>query len=145
MLYVHKGIKLHQISKYPRDINVIISKNNAQFSIVGLYKSPTTPMVELVSSMEAILSNCDHLPLTSIGNFNLDASNGVNKTFCDIMKSKYNCNQYVTPPATNDQTTTDHIFFSNYPHQNTFTIDCYWSDHKLLCTVMDTTLKQYKF
>ena len=42
MLYLHKSVKLHHISKYPGDkveaINVIISKENVQFNIVGLYK-----------------------------------------------------------------------------------------------------------
>ena len=85
MLYVHKSIKLHQISKYPGDeleaINVTISKNSAKFSIVGLQNSLTTSMVEWISSVEAILPNCDWLPLTIIGDFNLDVSNGANKTF----------------------------------------------------------------
>ena len=54
-----------------------------------------------------------------------------------MMRKKYNFNQYVTEPTTNNQTTID-LVFSNYPHQNTSVIDCYWSDHNLLYTVINT-------
>ena len=54
-----------------------------------------------------------------------------------MMRKKYNFNQYVTEPTTNNQTTID-LLFSNYPHQNTSVIDCYWSDHILLYTVINT-------
>ena len=49
----------------------------------------------------------------------------------------YNFNQYVTEPTTKNQTTID-LVFSNYPHQNTSVIDCYWSAQNLLYTVINT-------
>ena len=54
-----------------------------------------------------------------------------------MMRKKYNFNQYVTEPTTNNQTTID-LVFSNYPHQNISVIDCYWSDHNLFYTVINT-------
>ena len=54
-----------------------------------------------------------------------------------MMRKKYNLNQYVTEPTTNNQTTID-LVSSNYPHQNTFVTDFYWSDHNLLYTVINT-------
>ena len=54
-----------------------------------------------------------------------------------MMRKKYNCNQYVIEPTTNNQTTID-LVLSNYPHQNASVIDCYWSDHNLLYTVIST-------
>ena len=93
-------------------------------------------MAELANSIELILKDHNELPLILIGDFNLDAANRANKVFCDTMTTKYDCNQYVIQPTTDNGTTID-LIFSNYPHQNTFTIDCYWSDHNLLCTVVD--------
>ena len=75
--------------------------------------------------------------MTVIGDFNLDVGGGRNRSFCDMMRKKYNFNQYVTEPTTNNQTTID-LVFSNYPHQNTSLIDCYCSDHNLLYIVINT-------
>ena len=93
-------------------------------------------MVQLGNSIHMILQNCNQIPFTIFGDFNLDVTDGKHKVFCDLMRTKYNCFQYVTQPTTNDQTTID-LIFSNHPHQYTFTIDCYQSNHKLLCTVID--------
>ena len=54
------------------------------------------------------------------------------------MKTKYNCDQHVTQPTTDEQTTID-LIFSNYPHQRMGAIDCYWSDHKFLYTVSEAS------
>ena len=54
-----------------------------------------------------------------------------------MMRKKFNFNQYVTEPTTNNQTTID-LVLSNYPNQNTSVINCYWSDHNLLYTVINT-------
>ena len=103
MLYLHKRVKLHHISKYPGDkveaINVIISKESVPFNIVGLYKSPKTLIAELANSVKLILKDHNELPLILIGDFNLDVANRANKVFCDMMKTKYDYNQYVTQPA----------------------------------------------
>ena len=54
------------------------------------------------------------------------------------MKTKYSCDQHVTQPTTDEQTTID-LIFSNSSYQRTGAIDCYWSDHKLLYMVIDLT------
>ena len=141
MLYVHHSIKLHDVSKYSGQqveaIKIVLGKYNMKFVIVGLYKSPKASMMELISFVEKMLHNCHQLPLTIIGDFNLDVVDGRHSTFCDIMRKQYNCHEYVTEPTTSNQTTID-LVFSNYPHQNTSVIDCYWSDHNLLYTVINT-------
>ena len=142
MLYNPINMEVHHIRKYPRckleAIDVIISnnKNDVQFNIIGLYKSPIASTVELLHYMDIIMQNTSQLPLAIIGDFNLYVTHNRNKSFCDVMKTKYSDNQHVTQPSTDEKTTID-LTFSNYSHQRTPAIDCYWLDHQLLYTVID--------
>ena len=86
--------------------------------------------------MDIIKQTTSQIPLAIIGDFNLDVTHDSNKSFCEVMKTKYNCDQHVTQPTADEQTTID-LIFSNYPHQRTGATDCYWSDHKLLYTVIE--------
>ena len=54
------------------------------------------------------------------------------------MKTKYSCDQHVTQSTTDEQTAID-LIFSNYSHQRTVAIDCYWSDYKHLSAFIDLT------
>ena len=83
--------------------------------------------------MDIIMQNTSQIPLAIIGYFNLDDSN---KSFCEVMKTKYNCDQHVTQPTTDEETTID-LIFSNYPPPENGAIDCYWSDHKLPYIVIE--------
>ena len=88
--------------------------------------------------MDIVMQNTSQLPLAIIGDFNLDVTHNRNKSFGDVMKRKSSCDQHVTQPTTDEQTSI-YFIFSNYSHQRTTAIDCYWSDHKLLYTVIDLT------
>ena len=51
------------------------------------------------------------------------------------MKINYNCNQYVKESTTKYDTTID-LVFSNLQSLTIGTIDCYWSDHKMVYAVI---------
>ena len=78
--------------------------------------------------MDIKVQNTSHLPLAIIGDFNLGVTHNRNKPFCDVMKTKYGCDQQVTIPTTDEQTTID-LIFSHYSHQRTAAIDCVASLH----------------
>ena len=143
MLYIHISIEVHHIRKYSgcklEVIDVIISKNKVQFNVIGIYKSPMASTVELLHYMDIIIQNTSQLALVIIADFNLDVTHNSSKSFCDVMKTKYSCDQHVPQSTTDEQTTID-LIFSNHSHQIPAAIVCYWSDHKLLYTVIDLTV-----
>ena len=59
------------------------------------------PLIRIVWIKECLITT------DSIGDFSLDVGGGRNRLFCDMMRKKYNFNQYVTEPTTNNQTTID--------------------------------------
>ena len=86
--------------------------------------------------MDFIMKERGNVPIIIVGDFNINTPENNNTHFCNYMKSNYNCYQYVKKYTTKFQTTID-LIFSNYPYQNVSTIDCYWSDHKMVYTVID--------
>ena len=71
-----------------------------------------------------------------MGDFNIDTPVGSDTPFCSLMKKKDNGDQYVKLYKTNYNTTIDFVF-SNYPHQEVSTLECYWPDHNIIYTVID--------
>ena len=76
-----------------------------------------------------------NVPIIIVGDFNINTPEKTIHLYV-ITWSNYNCYQYVMEYTTKYQTTID-LVFSNYPYQNVSTIDCYWSDHKRVYTVID--------
>ena len=91
-------------------------------------------MTKLINSLEIKVQNCHTLPLTIIGDFNLDVTYGANKVFCDMMRTRYipvcyTANNYSTNYIRSD------IFKLPIPegiHHKLLS-----SDHSLICAVMD--------
>ena len=80
--------------------------------------------------MDCILKGETDVPLVIMG------SAGCDTLFFSFMKEKDNCDQYVKQCTTKYNTTMG-LIFSNYPHQKVSTLDCYWSDHDIIYTVID--------
>ena len=86
--------------------------------------------------MDFIMKERGNVRIIIVGHCNINTPNNNNTLLCNYMKSNYNCYQYVKQYTTKYQTIIN-LEFSNYPYQNVSTIDCYWSAHKMVYTVID--------
>ena len=101
-----------------------------QLCVIVIYSSPQTQATELYTTLYEILIECDNVPVIIIGDFNIHTPKDNTNPLCNYMKAVYKCNQYVNKSTTMD------LVFSNLSNLTVGTIDCYWSDHKMVYTVI---------
>ena len=140
MAYTYKNINITKITMYAgnmmKAISIFIKKSTKELNIIALYNSPHTTAPHLYAFMDLIMKESVNVPKIIVGHFNINTPENNNAPLCNYMKINYNCDQYVKEYTTKYQTTID-LVFSNYPYKNVSTIDCYWSDHKMVYTVID--------
>ena len=82
-----------------------------------------------------MLTGCKNVIVIIIGDFNINTPRNNKTPLCNYMKTNYNCNQYVKESTTKYDTTID-LVFSNVQNLTIETIDCYWSDHRMVYAVI---------
>ena len=90
--------------------------------------------------MRYYIIECDNVPVIIIGDFNIQTPKDNTNPLCNYMKAVYKCNQYVNKSTTKYNMTIN-LVFSNLSNLTVGTIDCYWSDHKMVYTVMGNSKK----
>ncbi|KAK3108678.1 hypothetical protein FSP39_013177 [Pinctada imbricata] len=137
VLYLKNGLQCNQIFQYSTDkVEFLLCETSTittgSTQLVLVYKSP---VCTLSNFKDVILNNL--LPkldfaksLIIMGDFNFDVSVG-HPEFSNFMSESFKCTQFVTKSTTNMNSLLD-LVFSNTSNVITETIECYWSDHKVV-------------
>ena len=139
ILYVNNNICVSSAITYPgynvEAIKLVLQNGIDKLVIIAIYNSPQTRSVELYTTIQNMLTGCKNVPVIIIGDFNINTPRNNKTSLCNYMKINYNCNQYVKESTTKYDTTID-LVFSNLQSLIIGTIDCYWSDHKMVYAVI---------
>ena len=139
MVYVCNTQVVSHAIRYPghniEAIKLVLEHGMNQLCVIAIYSSPQTQATELYTTLHEILIECDNVPVIIIGNFNIQTPKDNTNPLCNYMKVVYKCNQYVNKSTTKYNTNID-LVFSNLSNLTVGTIDCYWSDHKMVYTVI---------
>ncbi|KAK3090521.1 hypothetical protein FSP39_012459 [Pinctada imbricata] len=137
VLYLKDHLHCEQIFQYSTDeVEFLLCETSTvttgSIQLVLVYKSPICTLSDF---KEVILKNL--LPqvaftksLFIMGDFNFDISVG-HLAFSNFMSETFRCTQFVTKNTTNMNSMLD-LVFSNTSNVVTETIECYWSDHKVV-------------
>ena len=135
MVYVCDTQVVSHAIQYPRHNIEAIKLVLNQLCMIGMYSSPQTQAIELYTTLHEILIECDNVPVIIISYFNIQTPKDNTNPLCNYMKAIYKCNQYVNKSTTKYDITIN-LVFSNLSNLTVDTIDCYWSDYKMVYTVM---------
>ena len=139
MVYVCDTQVVSHAIRYPGHnitaIKLVLEHGMNQLCVIGIYSSPQTQAIELYTLLHKILIEYDNVPAIIIGDFNIPTPNDNTNPLCNYMKAIYKCNQYVNKSTTKYDTTIN-LVFSNLSNLTVSTINCYWSDHKMVYTVI---------
>ncbi|KAK3087854.1 hypothetical protein FSP39_011503 [Pinctada imbricata] len=104
--------------------------------IVLVYKSPACTLSHFKDTILKYLLPQVNLRKSVLifGDFNFDMASG-HPEFLSFMAKTFHCTQYVKKNTTNMRSILD-LVFSNMPHVVTETIECCWSDHKVITAVI---------
>ena len=116
-------------------IKLVLEHGMNHLCVIGIYSSPQTQAIELYTTLHKILIEWDNVPVIIIGDFNIQTPKGNTNPLCNYIIYIYKCNQYVNKSTTKYDTTIN-LVFSNLSNITVGTIDCYWSDHKMVYTVI---------
>jgi len=116
-----------------------VQHNFEPLQIVIAYVSPTCSFQTLLHHLEICLRNIDlDAKLIIAGDFNMNAIAGgqnYNARLEKHMFENYNCSQLISQSTTDYNNVLD-LIFSNCPTHASSVIDSYWSDHKIVYTVL---------
>ena len=139
VLYVNNNICVSSAITYPghnvEAIKLVLHNGIDKLVIIAIYNSPQTRSIELYTTIQNMLTGCKNVPVIIIGGFNINTPRNNKTPLCNYMKINYNCNQYVKESTTKYDTTIDLVFL-NLQSLTIGTIDCYWSDHKMVYVVI---------
>ena len=139
IMYVNDNICVSSAITYPghdvEAIKLVLQNRIDKLVVIAIYNSPQTRTVELYTTIQNMLTGCKNVPVIIIGDFNINTPMNNKTPLCNYMKTNYNCNQYVKESTTKYDTTID-LAFSNIQNLTIGTIDCYWSDHKMVYAVI---------
>ena len=141
LLYVRNGFDCTEISQHSTNLLEflfchLIHPLAGFLQLVLVYKSPSCTLQEFRGQiLRDLLPDLDiRKPLLIMGDFNFDVSIG-NVEFLQFMTETFECTQHVLKPTTNMMSVLD-LVFSNIFETTTETIECYWSDHKIVTAVI---------
>ena len=141
LLYVRNGFDCTEISQHSTNLLEflfchLIHPLAGFLQLVLVYKSPSCTLQEFRGQISRdLLPDLDiGKPLLIMGDFNFDISTG-NVEFLQFMKETFECTQHVLKPTTNMMSVLD-LVFTNIFETTTETIECYWSDHKIITAVI---------
>ena len=90
IVYARNCIAIHDVKKFPGQhmeaISVVIQKGILWYNLVGVYISPHTSVEKLHGFLDNILNQVEGLPITIIGDFNVNVPVGSNVPLCTYMK-----------------------------------------------------------
>ena len=139
IVYVNDNICVSSAITYPghdvEAIKLVLQNRIDKLVVIATYNSPQTRSVELYTTIQNMLTGCKNFPVIIIGDFNINTPRNNKTPLCNYMKTNYNCIQYVKESTTKYDTTID-LAFSNIQNLTIGTIDCYWSDHKMVYAVI---------
>ena len=141
LLYVRNGFDCTEISQHSTNLLEflfchLIHPVAGFLQLVLVYKSPSCTLQEFRGQiLRDLLPDLDiGKPLLIMGDFNFDISTG-NVEFLHFMTETFECTQHVLKPTTNMMSLLD-LVFTNIFETTTETIECYWSDHKIVTAVI---------
>ena len=141
LLYVRNGFDCTEISQHSTNLLEflfchLIHPLAGFLQLVLVYKSPSCTLQEFRGQiLRDLLPDLDiGKPLLIMGDFNFDISTG-NVEFLQFMTETFECTQHVLKPTTNMMSVLD-LVFTNIFETTTETIECYWSDHKIITAVI---------
>ena len=141
LLYVRNGFDCTEISQHSTNLLEflfchLIHPVAGFLQLVLVYKSPSCTLQEFRGQiLRDLLPDLDiGKPLLMMGDFNFDISTG-NVEFLHFMTETFECTQHVLKPTTNMMSLLD-LVFTNIFETTTETIECYWSDHKIVTAVI---------
>ena len=141
LLYVRNGFDCTEISQHSTNLLEflfchLIHPVAGFLQLVLVYKSPSCTLQEFRGQiLKDLLPDLDiRKPLLIMGDFNFDISTG-NVEFLHFMTETFECTQHVLKPTTNMMSVLD-LVFTNIFETTTETIECYWSDHKIVTAVI---------
>ena len=141
LLYVRNGFDCTEISQHSTNLLEflfchLIHPHAGFLQLVLVYKSPSCTLQEFRGQiLRDLLPDLDiRKPLLIMGDFNFDISTG-NVEFLQFMTETFECTQHVHKPTTNMMSVLD-LVFANIFETTTETIECYWSDHKIVTAVI---------
>ena len=136
LVYHHKDIQILSQKMYSKTtfeyiLQQIQLKGN-EIQIITLYMSPSCDAKSFKEGIQDLAHNIDDsLPFVLSGDTNVDFLNKDNRHKILFVENTLKCKQLMSKVTTDSQTVLDHIY-SNIKDINTGSIDCYWSDHKII-------------
>ena len=122
-------------------IQVIIAKVMIlpHVTIIGIYRSPRTPVQQLLAAISELLILCTSQFNIFIGDFSINWLDEANiRPLYNLFINDNNYRQLVQNVTTDNQTTIDHIYTNLPPSQiNSYILETYFSDHKAICALIN--------
>ncbi|KAK3105661.1 hypothetical protein FSP39_002926 [Pinctada imbricata] len=137
VLYLKDDMECKQVLKHSTDkVEWLLCETShpttGSINLLLVYKSPSCSLSEFKhSTLRYLLPQVDlSQPLLAFGDFNFDVGSG-NSEFLHFMNETLHSTQYVNKSTTNMNSVLD-LVFSNIPGIVSETIECAWSDHKIV-------------
>ena len=109
--------------------------NNMSVQLVFLYLKPDCGVQLFNRCIQLIKDKLNTgMPFVLLGDTNLNTKNPSNASKIDHIENSLHCRQMIKEPTTDFGTILDHVY-SNL-NLSVGAIDCYWSDHKLICATI---------
>ena len=144
LVYYHKDIqilsqKMYSKSTFEYVFQHLQLKGN-EIQVITLYISPGCDAKSFKEGIQDLAHNIDEsLPFVLSGDTNVDFLNKEYGHKILFVENTLKCKQLMSKVTTNSQSILDHIY-SNLENINTGSIDCYWSDHKIIYAAVPLSL-----
>ena len=104
--------------------------------VILLHRPPSTPIDVFTKNMLHIITQCQHVPICIVGDFNEDVSITSNTHCCTTLISQ-GFQQMISKPTHDSGTIIDHVYVSHTLNTiQTDVTDCYYSDHDYIQCVI---------
>ena len=121
------------------EITVMRFLNLPHISIIGLYRSPRVPVMQLCQELREVFDKLSTRDNIFIGDFNINWFNETQRAPLQHLFARNNYRQLVPCSTTDNNTCIDHIYTNLPETQIDFLIlETYFSDHKGICALVNS-------